>query len=324
MTMGGAFVTMRLAAAGLSLSVAVSASAQTMAAARADAQAGRADAAIAKLHTVLVAEPKSAAAHALLCAVEMSIEMRDAAVTECELAATLSPDSSDDALALARAYGDKAGHSGVLTGMRMVGKVRGSFERAVKLDPKSVEAISDLGEFYTDAPSIVGGGLDKARALLPLLQALSPARAHRLAGLIATMAKDYTLAETEFRAELAIAHSAEAYVDLANLDRRRNQPEKAAENAKLAIAADKHHEGDTLDAAAILLELKRDTAAAEAALRDYIRTPQKSAVASTARAHTMLGNALLTHADRPAANAEFAAALALAHEYEPARKGAGR
>lgn len=295
------------------------AGAQSLAAAKADAGAGRIDAAIADLSAV----PKTAETHALLCSLQASIEKRDAAISECEAAVAAAPANSDYALALARAYGDKADHSGALTGMRIVGKVHGNFERAVQLNPNSVEALSDLGQFYVEAPGMVGGGSDKARALVARLQPLSAARAHRLAGMIAAKAKDDKTAEAEFTAEIAAGHTPEAYVDLANFYRDHKAPERAAAQAKLAISHDPHHGPDTLDAAAILLALKQETRVAQDALRAYLKTPQ-TGVASYPRAHVLLGESLRADGDTAGAQKEFAAALALAHDYEPARKGAAQ
>ena len=304
---------------GALLLLSTSAGAQSLRAARADARLGKVDAAIADLRSV----PPTAESHALLCSLQTSIEQRDAAVAECEAAAAAAPSNSEYALQLARAYGDKADHSGMLTGMRMVGKIRGSFERAVELDGNSVEALSDLGQFYVDAPGAVGGGTDKARALVTRLQTLSPARAHRLSAMIAAKAKDEASAEQEFKAELSVARTAEAYVDLANFYRARKRFDEAADNARLAIQRDSAHGPDTLDAVNVLIELKRDAKAVQAALRAYLATPQAT-VASYAKAHTLLGDSLQADGDTAGAQKEFAAALALAHEYEPARKRVAR
>ncbi len=293
--------------------------AQSLAAARADARIGRIDAAIADLANA----PKTAETHSLLCSLYSSIEKRDEAIRECEAASAAAPDSSEYALDLARTYGAKADHSGALTGMRMVGRIRGNFERAVQLDPNSIEALSDLGQFYVDAPGVVGGGTDKARALVTRLQPLSSARAHRLAGMIAAKAKDDKTAEAEFTAEVAAAHTPESYVDLANFYRNHKQPQRAAEQAKLAINHDPHHGPDTLDAVAILLDLKLETKAAQDALRGYLATPQPG-IAAYPHAHVMLAESLRAAGDTAGAQKEFAAAMALAHDYEPARKGAAQ
>ncbi len=295
----------------------LAAMAQGMATAKMEARAGRVDAALGALANA----PKSAEADALRCQIYSSIEKRDQAIAACEGAAAAVPSSSEDALALARVYGDKADHSGALTGMRMVGKIRSNFERAVQLDGNSVDALSDLGEFYVDAPGVAGGGVEKARPLVTHLKPLSPARAHRLAAMIAAKEKNDAAAIQEYQAELAVAHAPEAYVDLANYYRSRKQNDRAAEYAADAIQHDAHHGSDTLDAAALLLDLKLDVKAAQAGLRQYLATPQNDAVARYAKAHVLLGQSLQAGGDTAGAQKEFAAALALAHDYEPALKG---
>ncbi|HEY9137822.1 MAG TPA: hypothetical protein VIM67_06075, partial [Terriglobus sp.] len=148
--------------------------AQVPASARTDAHNGRVDSAIAA-----IGNAQGADAQSLLCSLYSSIDQHDRAIQACEAAAKAAPNNSTYALELARVYGDKADHSGAFTGMRMVGKIRGSFERAVRLDPSNVEALSDLGQFYVEAPGIAGGGTDKARDLVEKLKPLSPARSHR-------------------------------------------------------------------------------------------------------------------------------------------------
>jgi len=301
----------------VTLLFAATAAAQIPAPALADARAGRVDAAVAALKPI-----RNADAQELLCKLYSSVDGRDEAITACESAASLAPSNSDYALELARVYGNKADHSGTFTGMRMVSKIRGSFEKAVQLNPKNVEALSDLGQFYAEAPGIVGGGLDKARDIANRLKPLSAARAHRLSAMIAAKSKDDATAEAEYRAELAVAHSPEAYVDLASFYRSRKQADRAAQNAKLALAADPHHGPDTLDAAAILIDLKQPIEAI-AALRAYLGT-QQIELSAFAHAHVLLGNALKATGDTAGAQKEYAAALALAANYDAARKGAGQ
>ncbi len=301
------------------------ASTQTLSQAKQQAREGKVDAAVASLRNVLSADPRNAEAHRLLCNVYASVDQLDAAIRECESAASLMPDSSSVILDLAHVYGSKADHSGALTGMRMVGKIRSSFERAVQLDGRSVDALSDLGEFYVEAPSIAGGGLDKARALVPRLQAVSPARAHRLAGMIAAKEDNDAAAETEFQAELAVAHSPEAYVDLANFERHRKRYDEAAAAARTAIQKDAGRGGDTVDAAHLLLQMKRDLPVAQDGLRRFLATPHPaSRVAPYAKVHTMLGESLQSSGDSNGARAQFSAALALAADYAPAKRALSR
>ncbi len=310
----------RVAIPSLLLAVAVAAGAQSLALARSAARQGNVDTALAQAQQVVAGNPRSAEAHTLLCKLYGSIDQLEEAVHECEAARDLQPGSSDVVLDLARAYGARADHAGALTGMRMVGRIRENFEKAVQLNGKSVDALSDLGEFYVSAPGVVGGGLDKARSLVPKMQAVSPARAHRLAGMIAAKAGDAETAEAEFKQQYAAGHSPEAYVDLANFYRKRKQWDQSAENAAKAIAVDTKHGPDTLDAARILLEEKRSLPFAQKALHEYLGSPQESAVMYAASAHVLLGQSLDASGDKAAAQAEYQAAHGLAKDYAAARK----
>ena len=293
--------------------------AQPLNAAKTAARTGNVDVALADLDHGAA----DAAAQSLRCSLYASIDKADEAIKACEAAATVAPLSSDNALALARAYGQKADQGGALTGLHMVSKIRSAFERAVQLDGRNVEALSDLGEFYVQAPSMVGGGIDKAEALVARLQPLSPARAHRLAAMIAAKRKDNARAEQEYRAELAAASTPEAYVDLARFYGSQKQWGPAVENARLAMERDTQHGPDTLDAAKLLIGWKRSQPAAQAGLRSYLQSPQQN-VASYARAHVLLGQSLNDAGDRTAANVEYQAALVLAHDYAPAQQGLNR
>ena len=91
------------------------------------------------------------------------IEEWDRGIPACERATKLDPQKSLYHLWLGRIYGEKAVRAGFLSAAGLAKKVRASFERAVQLDPKSWEARTDLAEFYLEAPSIIGGGQDKAR-----------------------------------------------------------------------------------------------------------------------------------------------------------------
>lgn len=64
--------------------------------------------------------------------------------------------------ALGRLYGMEASSRGMLAGMRLAGRIKDSFEEAVRLAPAHYEMRSDLISYYLAAPAIVGGGSRKA------------------------------------------------------------------------------------------------------------------------------------------------------------------
>jgi tetratricopeptide (TPR) repeat protein len=286
--------------------------------ARATARSGHGDQAVAEL----LALGDDTRAQQLLCTVYVTMERFDEGIRTCEAVARANPSSSEAQLFLARAYGAKADHSGTFTGMKLVGKIRGAFEKAVELDPTSIEALSDLGEFYVSAPSIVGGGSDKATVLVDRLMKLSPARGYRLLGMIAQKNNNPTAAETALQKEIEQKHSPEAYVDLANFYAHVQQWDKASAAAVSAIRHDTHHGADSIDAANLLVKMNRELPTAEQACRDYLAGSDQTAEMPAFKVHSLLGLALTKQGNKTAAQTEFGAALELAHDYPPARKGA--
>src|SRR5215472_19014728 len=139
---------------------------------------GSVDQAIADLHGRISAAPNDALAHNLLCRAYFSLGEWDRGIADCEKAVSLAPENSQFHLWLGRIYGEKADKSNFMTAAGLARRVRDEFEKAVHLNPKSVDARSDLAEFYLEAPGIVGGGRDKAQQQANSLLFLDPARAH--------------------------------------------------------------------------------------------------------------------------------------------------
>jgi len=283
-------------------------------------QQGRVDEARVSLQTLLATQPGNALAHQLLCRVYYAQDMEDAAIQECEQAASQDPGNSDTQMWLGRAYGMKASHAHPLTAFALARKVHYSFERAVQLDPENIQAMSDLGEFYVEAPAIVGGGLDKARALAVRMQPRFSSQSHRLLALVANENKDSATAESEFKKAVLAGRTPAAYIDLGQFYQRQNQPDKALEALKAGIDADRRKDSSLVDAASILIAMNRSPEVAESLLREYLSSPAKSDDAPAFKVRIQLGNLLAHQGNAASAHREYAAAAALASNYAPARK----
>jgi predicted Zn-dependent protease len=283
-------------------------------------QQGRVDEARTALQGVLAAQPGNAYAHQLLCRVYYAQEMADAAIQECELAASQNPGDSNTQMWLGRAYGMKASHARPLTAFALARKVHYSFERAVQLDPQNIQAMSDLGEFYVDAPAIVGGGLDKGRALASQMQPRFPSQSHRLLALIASEDKDTATAEAEFKKAVLAGRTAAAYIDLGQFYQRQNQPDKALQALKTGIDLDRRKDSSLVDAASILTAMNQSPQLAEDLLREYLSSSAQSDDAPAFKVRIQLGDLLAHQGDATSAHREYATAAALASNYAPARK----
>jgi tetratricopeptide (TPR) repeat protein len=110
---------------------------------------------------------------------------------------TLNSDYSDW---LGKAYGRMAERSPAFSALGYAKKTVRAFERAVELNPSNLEALSDLFEYYLQAPGIGGGGLDRAERIARRMAGVNEAEHHWACARLAERRKDYSTAETEFRA----------------------------------------------------------------------------------------------------------------------------
>jgi tetratricopeptide (TPR) repeat protein len=145
-----------------------------------------------------------------------------------ERAVAAAPSSSEYALWLGRAYGRRAETSSPFTAPGQASKAREYFERAVQLDPHSVEGLSDLFEYYLEAPGFLGGGMDKARALIPRMAVVNPAEGYWAEARIAEKRKEYGAAEAQLRRAIEAApQQVGKLVDLAKLLARQGRLQEA-------------------------------------------------------------------------------------------------
>ncbi|HEY2040916.1 MAG TPA: tetratricopeptide repeat protein [Edaphobacter sp.] len=281
---------------------------------------GRVDEAAAMLQQTLSAQPHDARAHLLLCRVYYAQDMADNAVRECEQAVSDSPSDSDSQMWLGRTYGLKASQINMLSAFGVARKVHTAFERSVELNPANVQAMSDLGQFYVAAPGIVGGGVDKAESLVPRMMPRSAQKAHRLLAMIAKKKNDPATAESQFKDAIAAGKTAEAWVDLGLFYQQQSEPEKATAALETSVQINRTKNAALVDAASILTDLHRRPDLAEKALRDYLASPAKTDDAPAFKVHLQLGDLLKKRGDTEGARREYAAALALASNFGPARK----
>jgi tetratricopeptide (TPR) repeat protein len=293
--------------------------AETVAAER-SLQQGRADEAVQLLTPILSAQPTNAAAHQLLCRVYYAEEFADSSVHECEQAVANAPDDSNNQMWMGRAYGLKASNAGPFSALGLAKRVRLAFERAAQLDPANTPATTALGEFYIQAPALVGGGLDKAEKVAARMQNSSPSSAHRLLAMIAEKRKDMTTAEAEFRNAVTAGRHPDAWVDLGAFYQRQNQLDKAVASLQSALDADHAHDAALMDIASILTDAHRSPDLAEKVLHLYLVSAAKSEDAPAFKVHVQLGQLMAARGDSVDARHEYQAALELASGYEPARK----
>jgi tetratricopeptide (TPR) repeat protein len=133
-----------------------------------------------------------------------------------EQAVAADPNNSEYHNWLGRAYGRRAETASFLTAPGLASKARNSFERAFELNPRNLEAASDLFEYYLEAPGIMGGGLGKATDLANKIKALNPAEHHYMLARVAEKREQFRTAEEQLRLAVEFApRQAGRIIDLA-------------------------------------------------------------------------------------------------------------
>ncbi len=244
--------------------------------------------AISTLQQEISASPNDAAAYNLLCRAYFSLSQWDRGIAACEKAVFLDPNNSLYHLWLGRIYGEKADASSFFTAAGLAKKVRNQFEMAVQLSPSSVDARTDLAEFYLEAPGIVGGGQDKARAQAATLARLDPAKAHWV---------NYKHTGRFDQMEGAINRAASAQVN---------------------------HPVVLVDAAETLIRTGRNFPGAIQLLRRYLSSSSTVEEAPAFKAHYLLGTALEKQGDKQAAAQEYRTALSMAKGFSRAQEALDR
>lgn len=217
----------------------------------------------------------------------LALQRNDAehAVPYLEKAVALAPTDSRMQLRLGDAYGLTAQKAGLLSKMSWAGKCRTAYEKAVELDPKNIDARWSLMEYCRQAPSFVGGGIDKAIVQAQEIKKLDASRGRIALGAIYTSDKKFDLAFGEF--EEVLQKEPENY-------------EALFQTGRLAAIS-----GERLDQGLIVL-------------RKCLTQTPPAGQAPYAAVHWRIGNILEKKDDKAGARTAYEAALKADPKFSPA------
>ena len=126
------------------------------------------------------------------------------------------------------ALGMKAKESNKFKALGMIDEVKGSFEKAISINPKHIESRWALIELYIQLPGIVGGSESKAIKYSNELLRLSPVDGYLSRGHIDEYFKRYASAEQQYKKAILVGGSKTSYQKLASLYKNKmRDPEKA-------------------------------------------------------------------------------------------------
>jgi len=314
-----------LAAAGLAAGMPACAQipAATLTEANGYLQSGEADKAIVLLSTLPTTGAGADQAQNLLCRVRFQLQQNSQAVAECQQAVNLNNKDSDYYMWLGRVLGQEASKASFLSAYGDAKKSLSAMQTATQLNPANGPALSDLGDYYAQAPGIAGGGTDKAQSVALELDKVDPARAAQLRGDIAMQQKNYTVAEQYYKQAATISPApADYWSVLANYYRGRQDwtdLDAAIANCVTAAAKDQTSAIGLYDGAGVLIAAKRNPQLAEQMLQNYLASPLMSEQGPAFVAHIRLSRLKQQLGDATGAQQDLAAAASLAKEFSPSQ-----
>jgi tetratricopeptide (TPR) repeat protein len=306
---------------------------------------------------VATLEPGQARTLYLQSRVDQAFDKQDEALSSAERAVQLEPNNASYHTQVAEVCGTMAERAGKLKAFSLARRARKEAEQAVALDPKQVDGLEVLANFFWLAPGIVGGDKNKANSLAAEIAKLSPGQGALVQAEFAIRDKSESRAETLYlRALESDETSYNAHLLLARLygSDTRNRWDLVEKHGRDAMAKDPGRAGaynvlaavfvhgkrwNELDAllaeagrqvpgnltpqyqaARVLLAEHGDSLRAERYLRSYLANEPEGGAPSLARARWRLGQALERQGRKAEAVEQLEAAVQMDPSFDDAKK----
>ena len=194
-----------------------------------------------------------------------------------ETALKFRPASAEFHLWLGRAQGRRAERMAGLravAGLSLARKVKANFEWAIELDPRHLAALRSLFDYYANAPGIVGGGHDKAEALIPRIAAVDPAQGLSAKASLHNHKGEWDAAEAAAREAVKLEPANFGHrLSLASLLARQGKLDESDRLFAEALAERPDDPAVWYARADALVRAKREPAEARRLLERYLKTP---------------------------------------------------
>jgi tetratricopeptide (TPR) repeat protein len=242
----------------------------------------------------------------------------DDAVSAFERAAALDPTSSLYQMWLGHAYSRQLSTAGFLRKPFIARRCGEAYNMAVKLDPASVDAAEARLDFFLGAPSIVGGGIDKARAEASRIATLDAYRGVMAEARIAEHEKEWPKAEQLYRSLMADYPDRTGAVDaLLTILQNGKRFEEAFTIVDDRLARLPNESSSLYNLGRLSAVSGQHLARGESAMRRFLAMTGADPVRQS-NAHYRLGMIKERMGDAAAAATEYRAALDLYPRHEPA------
>ena len=235
------------------------------------------------------------------------------AMSSFERSVQLFPNQSEYHDWLGKAYGRRAEETILLSAMSWARKTHREFEVAVHLDPSNFQAQRDLIRYEMYAPSIVGGGDDRALKHIEDLEKIDALQGQLARGEFFATKKRFPEADAVFAKVLeSNTDRIGVYFEAADYYRDRQNPAKMGMAIAAAEQIDSEDRRLKFYRGVLLVLNKKNPAEAESMLKSYIATvPDNSDLPSHAFALEWLGKLHEAQGKFSEAAEDYRAALSL-------------
>ena len=227
-----------------------------------------------------------------------------------EQAIAQTPNSAEAHYLLGQAYGSLIQTASMFSKPGLASKTREQFEKAIQLDPNFVDARFGMIEWYLEAPSIVGGGEDKAIAEANEIKKRDAIDGHRAFAAIYSHQKKPDLVHKEYAdavKEQPNVPRAHYYLGVRFLSEKKN-PEAIAE-FETAVKIDPQYMPGWFQIGHMAAVTGTGMERGEESLRKYLAYTPKRDEPPLYRAHYWMGTIYEKQGKKGDAKASFAKSL---------------
>lgn len=253
----------------------------------------------------------------------MSQDKSKDAIEWFERAVKLNDKSSTHHLWLANSLGDQAEHTNKLKLPFLARRVKGEFDKAAQLDPTSIDARHGLIEFYSKAPGVMGGSMDKAKEQAREIEKLNAMRGHLEMAALLEREKDLAGAEKELNAAVTISlpDSTLGYSRLASFYGRQKRYAESVTTYERLLKAKPDAINARLNMAWMLVQGGKEFDRAEQEAKMWFANqPKDVSVPTKSSAHYIMGRIYEAQAKKDLARGEYQQSVSINAKNEDAKK----
>ncbi len=201
-------------------------------------------------------------------------------------------------------------------------KIKSAYEKAVELDARNIDAHWGLIEYYTQAPSVMGGSFEKAEETANAIKKVDVLEGHSALATVYTRQDEHDKAEKEYIAAAELDKS--RLLNLGFYYQRREAYDKAFSAFESAYENDEDNLGALYQIGRTSALSGKKTEKGISSLQKYLAIEWKKGTPSHAGALMRLGMIYEKTGDKSKAISHYEKSLAKDPEMEEAKKGLNR